>query len=1163
MKQPSYGEGPGRREELARLRKSEARLRAILQQASDGIVTASEEGVIESFNPAAERIFGWSAEEIVGQPLSLLMSEPDRGEHRGYIERYLRTGEAHVIGTTVLVEARRKDGAVFPMELSVSEVRFEEGRFFLGILRDASASQSAQEALADSTERLQTVLNAATELAIITTDPKGTITLFNRGAERMLGFTAQEVVGEASPLIFHRADEVEACGRSLNLPAGDQIQGFAVFEEWARGGRRGEREWTWLRKDGHRLLVLCTITPLYDAKGLPAGYLWIGRDVTQIRRQEMELRDSEERYRSIIGALREGVVLLGDDGRILACNASAERILGLAPGQLEGLSSLDSMWQTLHEDGSPFPVERHPATLTLKTGIPLSEVVMGVHRPDGSLAWIAINSRPMVRSPGGSPYAVVVSFTDITERKNQEKALKESEERFRTLATASPVGVFQTDAEGQCLYTNPRWCEITGLTREASLGVGWIRAVHPDDQDDLLIAWRRALLWGKELVHEFRFRHPGGEVRWVLARAAAVRSEGNSIRGYVGTAEDITDRKRAEEALRDSEARTRAIIEQLLGGLITITEEGIIESANPSAQRMFGYTEEELVGRHLSLLLPETAGEDPKEFLRRAHRQSIGRVTEWEARRRSGAVFPVEVSLFEFQTPQGRRFAGDVRDLTQLKEVERLKREFVSTVSHELRTPLTSIRGSLGLLAGGAAGPLPEKAGELVSIALKNSERLILLINDILDLEKIESGRMDFTIQTVDVMTSVELALATNEAYASQFGVRLALVKAAPGCQILADPNRLAQVMANLLSNACKFSPPDGTVDVSVEEVQGMVRISVTDHGPGIPEQFRDRIFQRFAQADASDDRKKGGTGLGLNISKAIVEHMGGRIGFDTETGRGTTFYFDLPAAGSSGLGSLMPDQGGRPVLICVKDVETGRILQETLAQEGYAVESARTLWEARGRIERLPFGALLLSPELPDGDGLTFVRNLRASDAGRSLPVVMISEARPGPNEPLAGEALLVLDWLSPPLDRVRLASAIHQAARLGRTKERPRILHVEDDPDVVRVLAVVLAGEAGVASARTLEEARRLLAEERFDAVILDLDLPDGTGLDLLPELKARDGRTLPVIIFSAAELPRELARRVGAALVKSRSTNQDLVAAVHALLRGGGRAAGNGQE
>ncbi len=1017
MKRPSSPKDPLGGEDWARLRKSEARLRAILQQATDGILTVSEEGVVESFNPAAERIFGWSAEEVVGQNLSLLMPDPERGEHAGYIERYLRTGEAHVIGSTVLVEARRKDGAVFPAELSVSEVRFAEGRFFLGILRDASASRSAEEALADSTERLGAVLNAAAELAIIATDPGGTITLFNRGAERMLGFTAQEVMGEASPLVFHRGEEVEECGRDLSRRLGRPVRGFDIFAELAKGGPAREREWNWVRKDGSTLLALCSITPLYDAKGLPSGFLWIGRDITEARRQE--------------------------------------------------------------------------------------------------------------------------------------QALRESEERFRTLSTSSPVGVFQTDAEGQCLYTNPRWCEITGLGPEESLGVGWIRAVHPEDQDELLMAWRRALLWDTEMIHEFRFRRPDGEDRWVLARAAPVRSSEGKVRGYVGTAEDITERKRAEEALRDSEARTRAIVQQLLDGLVTITEEGIIELVNPAAQRMFGYTEEELVGRHLSLLLPETVGGDPKAFLRQAHRRAIGRVTEWEARRKNGSVFPVEVSLFEFQALQGRRFAGNVRDLTKLKEVERLKREFVSTVSHELRTPLTSIRGSLGLLAGGAAGPIPEKAGELVSIALKNSERLILLINDILDMEKIESGRMEFAIQPLAVMPQVEQALAANQAYAGQYGVRLVLAQAAPGSQVLADPNRLAQVLANLLSNACKFSPPGGTVDVSVRADGGWVRISVKDHGPGIGEEFRGRIFQRFAQADASDARQKGGTGLGLSISKAIVEHMGGRIGFETETGRGTTFHVELPAPRS--VDGTEPSPGGarRPVLVCVNDAEASRRLQEALAQEGYAVESAATAWEARGLIERSDYAALLMSPELPDGDGLTFVRNLRSGASGRSLPVVMVSGQRPGPSERVEGEALLILDWLSPPLERERLADTIRLAARGGRTAGKPRILHVEDDPDVVRVLAVVLAGEAELVSARSLEEARRLLKREPFDAAILDLDLPDGLGLDLLPQLKAPGGRALPVIVFSAAELPREMARKVDAALVKSRSTNQDLVATLHALI------------
>jgi signal transduction histidine kinase/ABC-type transport system involved in cytochrome c biogenesis permease subunit len=238
-----------------------------------------------------------------------------------------------------------------------------------------------------------------------------------------------------------------------------------------------------------------------------------------------------------------------------------------------------------------------------------------------------------------------------------------------------------------------------------------------------------------------------------------------------------------------------------------------------------------------------------------------------------------------------------LRDVSSYKASERMKDEFVSVVSHELRTPLTAIKGALGLLIGGVTGGLPERARSMLDVADRNSNRLMHLINDILDIQKIEAGRMEFKREPVDLQRAVEQAAEAHRDYATSVGVVVELIRSHPGARVLADADRVGQVLANFLSNAIKFSPPKGRVEVSVERVDGAIRVSVADHGPGVPESFRKRIFQKFAQADATDARQKGGTGLGLSISKAIVERLGGRIGFESEPGVRTVFHFDLSEA--------------------------------------------------------------------------------------------------------------------------------------------------------------------------------------------------------------------------------------------------------------------------
>ena len=238
---------------------------------------------------------------------------------------------------------------------------------------------------------------------------------------------------------------------------------------------------------------------------------------------------------------------------------------------------------------------------------------------------------------------------------------------------------------------------------------------------------------------------------------------------------------------------------------------------------------------------------------------------------------------------------GMSRDVTVRQEIDRLKSEFITTVSHELRTPLTSIRGSLGLLAGGAAGEISHSAKLMVDIAYKNSERLTRLVNDILDIERIEGGKLAFQIAPLDLTRLVEQAIDANRGYGEQFGVTFVLTHSVPGAYVQGDADRLNQVFTNLLSNAAKFSPAGATVEVAVTRRGQWLRVGVTDHGAGVPEAFRARIFGKFAQADSSSTRQNGGAGLGLSIAKAIIERHGGRIDYISEPDQGATFFVDLP----------------------------------------------------------------------------------------------------------------------------------------------------------------------------------------------------------------------------------------------------------------------------
>ena len=268
---------------------------------------------------------------------------------------------------------------------------------------------------------------------------------------------------------------------------------------------------------------------------------------------------------------------------------------------------------------------------------------------------------------------------------------------------------------------------------------------------------------------------------------------------------------------------------------------------------------------------------------------------EKELRRRDGSHFPVRVKGLLVKDANGQRQIWSmVEDISEEQRLAKLQREFVSTVSHELRTPLTSITGALGLISGGVLGELPDQARGMLEIAQQNSQQLALLVNDLLDMEKLLAGKMEFNLQPHALLSLVELALRNNQSYAEQHQVQLTLVSQSDA-RVRVDALRLGQVLNNLLSNAAKFSPRGAQVELGIKVHEGWVRVSVQDHGSGIPLEFHNKVFDSFTQADSSSTRSKGGTGLGLAITRQLLERMGGRITFSSEVGKGTTFYFELP----------------------------------------------------------------------------------------------------------------------------------------------------------------------------------------------------------------------------------------------------------------------------
>ncbi|WP_312225378.1 CHASE domain-containing protein [Stutzerimonas nitrititolerans] len=488
--------------------------------------------------------------------------------------------------------------------------------------------------------------------------------------------------------------------------------------------------------------------------------------------------------------------------------------------------------------------------------------------------------------------------------------------------------------------------------------------------------------------------------------------------------ERIRENKRA---LQLSEERLSLALKGSNDGLWDLNLAADTFYASPRTWHMLGYQPGEL---QLSTRLWEQVlvAEDLPRTRAQLAQTMLSRLDQFTSelrfRHKDGRTVPVLVRGYIQRDAQGQplRISGTSMDLTEHKRIEQMKNDFVSTVSHELRTPLTSISGALGLINGGALGEVPPAMQQMLEIAYRNSQRLGHLINDLLDMEKIAAGKMSFDMHEHSLRQLLEEALASNQAFAAQLGVNCVL-REAVDVQVWVDASRLQQVLGNFLSNAIKYTPEGGEVSLhcSVPDATH-VRISVTDQGPGIAAEFRARVFEKFAQADASDSRQKGGTGLGLAITKEFIERMGGKVGFDTAEGQGTTFWCELPILETC---ASTPEPGRGHLLVVEDEPDTGRLLYLMLHDAGYSVERVQSLHAAREKLADHRYDAITLDLHLPDGSGAQLIEEIRRNPLTRHLPIVVISAASHFDEKTRDPRVV----WLHKPISTAQLLVALGKA--------------------------------------------------------------------------------------------------------------------------------------
>jgi len=616
---------------------------------------------------------------------------------------------------------------------------------------------------------------------------------------------------------------------------------------------------------------------------------------------------------------------------------------------------------------------------------------------------------------------------------------------------------------------------------------------------------------------------------------------------------------------RANQAYLHTLLDNVSDAILTININGSILSVNNTVEEMLGYHSNELIGKNIKILMPSPYSEMHDSYLsnfkQTGHTHIVGKTREVEALRKNGETFEVELWVHQITYKHEIQFMGIIRDISERRHVDKIKTEFISTVSHELRTPLTSILGSLGMLKSGVLDKVPDKANRMLELAHNNTERLINLVNDILDVEKIQAGKIELKLETLNLIDIVKHSIAENEAYANTCQVTLDLKTDLDNVQIYADSLRLQQVMANLISNAAKFSPENTHVLIDIKKIDQFIRVSVIDQGAGIPEEYRNKIFQKFSQIDSSDTRQKGGTGLGLNITKAIIEHHGGHINYTSETGKGSTFFFELieyhndkqstQAAGPgttdtiSTITTKVKSHGHILVLEDEKDI--ANLLSLLLEQQGFNVTTCNNSEDAKQLLANNHYDAITVDIRLPGQDGLSFIKEIRNKEKHCALPIIIIS-AETGFNKDNTPSALRIVDWIDKPIDTQRLNKALKNALKKEASRQTT-ILHIEDNQDLIEMMSGLLNNKATLIHSSNIQSAKETIDAEEFNLVILDIGLPDGNGLELIPLINQKKP-LVPIIIFSAQAVEKDILKQVGAALVKSTISNNELVAIIKKL-------------